>query len=263
MQIRQRIDGQNAGPAAICNNRKAVASNAFHARDHFRRFEHLMQVENAQDARAAKGGGEDVIGAGQRPGVRKGGLRALGMAAGLDRDHRLRAGAAPCRGHEFRRVRDPFNIKEDRAAHDLARQIVQHVAEIHVGGIADRDHMAKSHAFHGGPIEHCGHQGARLRDERDIAALGEGLREAGVEVQVWHLDAQAVRADDAQEIGPRGFPHLLSQLSGNAGRYDHGGAAALAAKLRDDARDRMRRGGHHAELRHEGQALAGSEARLA
>ena len=40
-----------------------------------------MQVENAQDARAAKGRAEDVIGARQRSGMRKGGLGALGMAA--------------------------------------------------------------------------------------------------------------------------------------------------------------------------------------
>ena len=169
-----------------------------------------------------------------------------GWRPGLDRDHRLRAGAAPCGGHEFRRLRDPFYIKENRAAHDLARQVIQHVAEIHVGGIADRDDMAESHAFHGGPIEHRGHQRARLRDERDIAALCEGLREARIEVQVWHLNAQAVRADDPQKIGPRRFAHLLGQVSGNAGRYDHGGAAALAAKLGDNARDRMRRGCHNA-----------------
>ncbi len=154
-------------------------------------------------------------------------------------------------------MRDPLYIKENRAAHDLARQIVQHVAEIHVGGVANRDDMAKSHAFHRCPIEHGSHQGARLGDERDVAALGESLREARIEVQVRHLDAQTVRADDAQEIGPRGFPHPLGQVSGDAGRYDHGGAAALAAKFGDDPWDRMRRGGHHAELRHEGQALAG------
>ncbi len=117
--------------------------------------------------------------------------------------------------------------------------------------------MAKSHAFHGSPIEHGSHQGARLRDERDVAALCHGLREARIEVQIRHLDAKAVRADDAQQIGPRRFAHPLGQVSGNAGRYDHGGAAALAAKFGDDTRDRMWRGGHHAELRHEGQALAG------
>ena len=87
--------------------------------------------------------------------------------------------------------------------------------------------MAKSHAFHPGPIEHRGRKRARLRHERDIAALCKGLREAGIEVQVRHLNAQAVRSYDAQKIGPCRFAHLLGQVSRYAGRYDHGGAAAL------------------------------------
>ena len=170
VQIGKRIGGQDARPAAIRDNGKAAAGHAFHARDHLSRFEHFMQVENAQDARAAKRCTEDVIRAGQRAGVRKGRFRSLGMAAGLDRDHRLRARAAARRRHELRRLRNSFDIKENRPAHDLARQIVQHVAKIHVGGIADRDDMAKSQRLPPRPIEHRSRQRSRLRYERDIAA---------------------------------------------------------------------------------------------
>ena len=88
--------------------------------------------------------------------MRERGLGPFGMAAGLDGDHGLRAGAAPRRGHEFRRVRDALDIQENRAAHDLAREIIQHVAKVHIRGIADGDDMAEAHALHGGPIEHRG-----------------------------------------------------------------------------------------------------------
>ncbi len=262
VHVRKRIGGQNAGSAPIRDDGKAVAPHTFHPRDHLRQLEHLVQVENAQNARASERCGEDMVGAGKCACVRKRGLGALWMAAGLDRDHGLGARAAPGRGHEFRRMRNALDIEKDRAAHDLAREVIQHVAQVHIRRVADGDDMAEANAFHCRPVEHRRCQRARLRHKRDIAAFCEGLREACIEVQIGHLYPQAVRADDAQKIGPRRLAHLLGKASRNACRYHHGGPAALAAKLSDDTGHCMRGSCHHAKLRHEGQALAGRVAGL-
>ena len=67
VQIGKRVGGQNARPATICDNCKAVALNTFDARDHLGQFEHFVQVENAQDARPAQRRAEHLHRRGRAP----------------------------------------------------------------------------------------------------------------------------------------------------------------------------------------------------
>ena len=153
-QVGKRVGGNDARTASVRHDGDAASGNAPNTRKHFRRIEHLIQIDNAQDSGAAQRGGVDVIGTCERPRMRGRGLRPFRVPAGLDRDHGLRARAPPRRGHELGRVLDGLEIKEHGPVCDIACEIVEHVAQVDVGGISDRDHMAEADTFDSGPIEH-------------------------------------------------------------------------------------------------------------
>ena len=61
------------------------------------------------------------------------------------------------------------------------------------------------------------------------------MREAGVETDAWDLQPEAVRAEDAQAIGPCGIQHPLAQsiVAVEARRDDHRRAGTCFAEFVD------------------------------
>ena len=168
-QVGNRVGGDNAGAASVRHNGDTASRDASDARENFPSIEHLVQIDNAKDTRAAQRGGIDVIGTCERSRMRRRGLRPFRVPAGLDRNDRLGARAAPRRGHELGRVLNGLDIKKHGAVCDVACEIVEHVAQIDVGGISDRNHMAEAYSFDRSPVEHGERDGARLRHKRDIS----------------------------------------------------------------------------------------------
>ena len=159
--------------------------------------------------------------------------------ARLQHQHRLAARGGARRRHEFAPVRDPLGIKQDRAGVRVGGEIVEHVAEIDIGHVAERDDMREADAARRRPIEHRGDHRARLADERDVAGRRREMREARVEPEPRHDDADAIRTDDAQQMRARRVQHLLLQLPPGiaqfaepGGDHDRGLGAARSERRR-------------------------------
>ena len=63
-------------------------------------------------------------------------LRAFFHPSGFDDNHRLVARRGARRRHELASGGDRFEIKQDRMGLGVARQVVKHIAAIHIGAIA-------------------------------------------------------------------------------------------------------------------------------
>ena len=222
------IDGEHPGAAAIGQHDQPIARLLSRERQRLGGIEQLGHGADAQHAGAAEGGGVDRIGAGQHAGMRGGRPRSRHGMARLQHQHRF----APRRGarcrHEFAPVGDPLGIKQDRAGIRVGGEVVEHVAEIDIGHVAERDDMREADAARRRPVEHRGHHRARLADEGNVARRRREMREAGVEPDPRDHDADAVRTDETQQMRARGVERRLLQGAS--------GLAQFAESSRDDDR---------------------------
>ena len=146
---------------------------------------------------AAEGRFQNIVGAGQRAGVRGGGLGGGSRASGLDDDDRL-GERDLARGREERTgVADRLHVDDDGMGARIAAEVVDQIAPVHVQHRADGDEAAEADILTHRPVQHRGAQGAALADEGHVAGprhrVGKGRIQA--ENRVHH--AQAVGADDA------------------------------------------------------------------
>ena len=192
-----------------------------------------------------------------------------GCAAGLDQQHRLVARRGARGGHELARRLHRFDVHQDGACVRVAAEVVEHVAEVDVAAVAERDEMREPDLARLGPVQQRRRQCARLRDEGQRPRQRRGVREAGVEADARHQQADAVRPQDAQHVGPRGVEHGLAQArptrrgGGRQARGDdHRRPRAAAAEFVDDPGHRGCRRADHREVgrlrqaRHVGMADA-------
>ena len=115
-EIDQPIDREDADPATVRQDRKALARERLLPAERFGGGEELVEVEHAQKPGAAKGGLIDRVGAGERAGMRCRGPRALSVPARLDHDDGLRARGGAGRRHELAGVGDRLDVEQDRPA---------------------------------------------------------------------------------------------------------------------------------------------------
>ena len=158
----QTVDRQNADAAAIGENRDPLAARRADAAERLGTVEQLAQIVHPQHAGAAERGLVHRIGTGERAGVGRSSLGAVRHAARLHHHHRL----DPCRGarrrHELAGVGDGFDVEQDRAGLEIGRVEVEHVGDIDVELIADRDDAGEANLLDGRPIHHTGRNRARL-----------------------------------------------------------------------------------------------------
>ena len=199
-EIDQAVDGENADTTAIGKNCQAVARKRLLPPKRLGRGEELVEIEHAQQSGPAEGRIIDRIGAGERAGMGRGGLRPLRMPSGLDHHHGLHARGGTGRRHEFLRVVDGLDVEQDRARAAVGGEEVETVAEIDVDLVAERNDGRKAHMPLRCPFHEARRHRARLGDERQIARLGAAGREARIHFGPRRHDADAVRADDAQSM---------------------------------------------------------------
>jgi hypothetical protein len=97
----------------------------------------------------------------------------------------------------------------------IARKVTEDVAEVDVGTLAERDQGREADAACPRPVEDGCDQRARLRDERQVAGECVGVRKAGIEAEPGRQQADAVRAEDPQQVRARSVEDgPLSALSG-------------------------------------------------
>jgi len=63
---------------------------------------------------------------------------------------------------------DALCVKQDGPGLRIRGEIIEHVAEIDIGHIAERDNLRKADAARHRPVEHCGDHRARLTDQGDV-----------------------------------------------------------------------------------------------
>ncbi len=210
--------------------------------------EQLLQRVDAQHAGARDRGVEDQVRSGQRAGVRARRRLAGARAAGLDQDHRLVARRRACGRHELARRADRLDVHQDRTRARIGGEVVEQVAEVDVGALAERGEVREADAARAGPVEQRGHQRARLGQEGDVAGGRTDMREARVEPQVRRDQPDAVGAQHAQQVRPGRIEHGLLLRGVEAGGDDHRGARAARAELGDEPRHAGRRGADHGQL---------------
>ncbi len=150
---------------------------------------------------------------------------------------------------------DRFDVEQDRVRVRVARQMVDEVAEIDVGAVADRDELREADAARFRPVEHRGDQRPRLRDERDAARQRVDVRKARIQPDARNEQPDAVRPEDAQQMrsGRREHRFLQRRRAVRRSRAEPGAdhdrrLRAAGAELGDDRRHRRGRRADDGEL---------------
>jgi hypothetical protein len=251
------VGRHHAGAAAVGDDGEAVRHDAGRAAGQAvqreRGVEELLQRVHAQHAGAAHGGVEHGVRARERARVRGRRRLPLGRTPGLHQDDRLVARRRARGRHELARRGDRFHVEQDGARLGVVGQPVEHVAEIDVGALAQRDEVREAHAAPARPVEQGRHQRAGLRHECQLPRLRAHVGEAGVQADVRRQQAQAVGPEDAQQVRARRVQHGLFHGRFEAGGQHHGGPRAARAQGRDQRGHRGRRRADHGELGRLGQ----------
>jgi hypothetical protein len=251
----ERVGRQHPGAAAIGEDRQPVPRRGLAGGQRRHRLEQLAELEDAEHAGAAEGGIVDVVGAGERPGMRQRRLGAGGTAPRLDDDDRLRPRRDAPRRHELPCIADALDIEEDRPRRRIEGEVVEEVAEIDVGHVAEGEDVGEAEAAGGGPVEDGGGDRPGLGDEGEVAGLRRQMHEARVDALRRRDEADAVRTEDAHEMRLGRLKHLLLEgMAGSglafaeAGGDDDGRPAAALPKLGDQPRHGLRRRGDDGEV---------------
>ena len=75
-------------------------------------------------------------------------LRPFGHPSGLDHDHRLVPRRCTGRGHELARRGDRFEIEKDRVGLGIASEVIEDVAHVDIGAIAQRNELRSRREFY-------------------------------------------------------------------------------------------------------------------
>jgi hypothetical protein len=183
-----------------------------------------------------------------------------GNRPGLDHDHRLGARRGAGGGHELAGVSHPFHVQQHRRGVPVVGQVIEHVAEVHVGHGAEGHQVGKPYPPGIGPVDHAGHHGAGLGHEGRAALPGRQVREAGVQRPPRHQHAQGVGADDAHQVRARRVQQLLLQAPalgaelGKPGADHHGRPGTALTELGHQPGHGFRRRGDHRQIGGDRQA---------
>ena len=221
-------------------------------------IEQFTQVEHAQQTGAAEGRIVDCVRTRQRAGVRGRRLCALRHPPRLHDDDRLEARGGARGRHKFARIRDRFDIEQDRAGLVIECEIVEQIGDIDIELVADRNDPRKSDRSFRAPIDHRGRDRAGLRNQGQRPRHGLTRGEARIQRNGGEHHAEAVRPYNPHLAGTR---RLLDRFRERAravsksGRDDDGPSDAPLARLSDDFRNRSCRRGDDDEIRDKGQRL--------
>ncbi len=207
----QRIGGQHSRAAGVGDNRQPRTSWARLLIERLGEIKKLRDGVDAQHAAPPESSIQNVILAGQRAGVRRGGLGGSLSAPGLDYDDGLGERHLACRRQERSRIPHRFHVQHDAARFRIVTQILDQVAPADVEHGAHRYESAEAHHLAPAPVENRGAQSAALADEAQMAGASHGAGERGIELAMRAHQAQAIRPDDAHTAAARLGQDLVLQ----------------------------------------------------
>ena len=136
--------------------------------------------------------------------------RMLHRPAGAQHQDGLGARGGPQRRQEAARIAHLLDIEQDRVGARVLQQRVEQLAEIDVVGAAQRDDRREAQAQRAREIEHGRAHRARLRDQREPAAMRADRTQRRIEADVRADDAEGVRAEHADaQLARRGHDVAL------------------------------------------------------
>ena len=173
--------------------------------------EDLGQVEqlrdrlDAKDARLGHQGVVELVGAGQRTGVRCRRRRPFRRAAALDHQDRLGLRAVRdlvSRFQEPRTAAHVLDVHHDRPRLRIRRDRTQQIDFVHVALVAETDELREANAASLGVVQQRGTQRAALRDQAQAAVRRNVATKRGVHrhVGIGVDDPQAVRAQNRHAV---------------------------------------------------------------
>ena len=131
---------------------------------------------------------------------------------------------------------DVFDVEQDHPRHRVIAEEVDDIAEADIAGLAERNDMREADVAVARPVEDGGH-GHRLRDEGDTTGQRRHVRNAGVEADMRHHQAEAIRSEHAQPIALSLAQHrwaavdaVLPPTVASSAKDDRGAGAALAER---------------------------------
>ena len=128
----QRVSREHAGTAGIGQDGQARALGARLLAEDVGHGEQVANGVHTQHAAAAEGSVEDVVAAGQRPGVRGGGFGGGFGPAGFENNNGLGERHLTGRGEKRAGVADRFHVDDDAARVGVIAQIVDQITPVHV-----------------------------------------------------------------------------------------------------------------------------------
>ncbi len=255
----QGVGGEHARSAGVGDDGQARSGGARLLRQHLGHIEQVGNGVDAQHAAAAEYRVEHVVRAGERTGMRGGGLGRGRGAPRLDHDDRLGQRDLACGGDERARIADGLHVDHDAVRVRVVAEIIDQVAPVDVEHRADRDAGAEADVLAETPVEHRGKQRAALADKGDRAWARHRARKGRIQVRPGAHHAEAIRADEAQlaarSVGDLAFEFhagraRLLESGRNDDRAFHSGRDAFA----DHAGDRRSRGDDDCEVDRLGHA---------
>ena len=187
-------------PALLSTVRRGPRGQGLLAED-LGEVEEVRDPLGAQDADAPERRVEDLVAAGQRPGMGRRGSRRLRGAARLHDDDRLRQRDLARRREEGARVADGLHVQDDRVGLGVVAEVVDEVAPADVGHRAERHDAAEADALTQAPVEDRRDERAALADERHPSSPGQRRREGRVQAGHGAHDPEAVRSDEPDVVG--------------------------------------------------------------
>ena len=263
------IGREHAQAAAIGEDRDSLAGQGSSARQGLGCDKQIAGGGNPQCAGASECGVIHIVRSRERARMRSGGSCAIRRTARFDHDNRLVASRRARRRHEFAGMLDRFDIHQDRLRCRIRGEIVEHVAEVDIGRVAERHEMRETDLAGSRPIEQRGGERAGLGHECKIARQRRFMRKTGIESDMRRQQSHTLRAEDAQQVQVRCIQHgLRERASGTiddtteARRQNDGGLCAFGTQFSNEAGYRIRWRADHRKLRDDVQTAHIRVARL-
>ncbi len=189
-----RVGGHPAGADRVGDDAQCLAADRAGTGEDFGRGQQVVEIGDAQHARATQRGLEGTF---------RGAARVRQHATGPDRHHRPQPRCGAGGGEKRPPVAQLPDVEQDRAGARVAGQPVQHQAEADIGAVADADDVAEADAVRLRPVQHRAAQRCRLRHQSEPAGRHRQMRARGVQSDAGHRDAERFRAQHANAAAPR------------------------------------------------------------
>ncbi len=122
------------------------------------------------------------------------------MPSGFHDDYRFHTRGCTQAADKAAGVTYTLHVEQDGTRVRVNGEIIEHVTEVDVGGVAQRDHRGVTYTSRTRPIEDGAAERARLRYERELARPDRGTGKGGVQANARTHHAKAIGAQHSHAV---------------------------------------------------------------